>query len=439
MNARLFVSVILAIGVFYVVPPPDTLRWGLAIFVLAGSLWMTQAIPLSVTALLVPILATLSGLMPLPQALASFANPIIFLFLGGFALAAALKRQGLDEALAMSLIQLARGHASRAILYLFGASAFLSMWISNTAAVVIMLPLAMGLIQKNLGLRPQDRVFILLGIAYSGSIGGIGTLIGSPPNAIAAAQTGISFGDWLSFGLPLVVVLMPTMLVALYLSLQPQIQGQFPVARTTIVWDSGKVATLSIFGLTALGWIGAPYVSEQLGVIGQTDAIVAILAMLLLTITGTITWKEIESQCEWGILLLFGGGLALSQVMDVSGGSRYLATMLVSFVADTPVIMLTILVVAFVVFMTELVSNTASAALLIPIFISLSNALGIDPRLLSVATAVSASSAFMLPVATPPNAIVYATNLVPQSLMMRTGLILNLFSIVIIATILCLV
>ena len=435
MNFKTLISIAAATLVFFMTPPPDELRWGLFIFVLAGALWMTQAIHLSVTALLIPALAALTGLMPLPQALAAFANPIIFLFLGGFALAAALKQQGLDKALAVSLVQLARGHSLRAVLYLFGATAFLSMWISNTAAVVIMLPLALGLINSNSALLTQDKAFILLGIAYSGSIGGIGTLIGSPPNAIAAAQTGIRFGEWLRFGIPMVALLLPSMLGALYISLKPRIQGHFPMTQTKVDWDFGKIATVCIFALTALGWIFAPYLGEPLGMVGQTDAVVAILAILLLTATGAIQWKEIEAQCEWGILLLFGGGLALSRIMDVSGGSSYLATLLVEHVAQMPVLALILLVVAFVVFMTELVSNTASAALLIPIFISLSTALGLDPRLLAIAIAISASCAFMLPVATPPNAIVYATNLVPQGVMMRTGFILNLLCIAVITVI----
>ena len=169
----------------------------------------------------------------------------------------------------------------------------------------------------------------------------------------------------------------------------------------------------------------------------KTDKKVKIntIFILLLTLTGSISWKHIESECEWGILLLFGGGLALSMVMDVSGGSAYLAEMLLSFVHNTPVAVLTVVVITFAVFMTELVSNTASAALLIPIFISLSNSIGLEPQILAIAIAVSASCAFMLPVATPPNALVYATQEVPQKIMMRTGLLLNIFCIFVISII----
>lgn len=432
MNLRIIACIAFALLCYVASPETDALRWGLTIFGFAGALWMTQALPLSVTALLIPVLAAVSGVMSFPQALASFANPIIFLFLGGFALAAALKEQGLDQAMASIVLRLARGHLLRAVLYLFGMTAFMSMWISNTAAVVIMLPLAMGLISANKALRLQDKAFILLGIAYSGSIGGIGSLIGSPPNAIAAAQVGISFVGWMKFGIPLVLVLLPTMLGVLYLCLKPSIQGRMAVSDEKLIWTAGRVSTVSVFVLTACGWIYGPFFAESLGLLGQTDAIVAISAVVLLTLTGAIQWQAIESHCEWGILLLFGGGLALSRVMDVSGGSSYLANALANSMHQTPTIFLTLALVTFVVFVTELVSNTASAALLIPIFTSLASALGMDPQLLAVAIAVSASCAFMLPVATPPNAIIFSTGVIPQSMMMRTGFLLNLFCIVII-------
>ena len=178
----------LAALVYGLAPPPDALRAGLALFVLIGGLWMTQSLHLSVTALLVPLLAVLAGLMDLRTALASFAHPIIFLFLGGFALAAALQQQGLDRRLALAVLRLAAGRRGVAVAMLFGLTALLSMWLSNTATAAMMLPLALGLLHDEDG--PRERIFVLLGVAYSASIGGIGTLVGSPPNAIAAAQAG---------------------------------------------------------------------------------------------------------------------------------------------------------------------------------------------------------------------------------------------------------
>ncbi len=265
---RALACVVFTAGVHQVAPGPDTLRAGLALFALIGGLWMTQALHLSVTALLVPLLAAGAGLMDLRTALSAFAHPIIFLFLGGFALAAALQQQGLDRALAQSVLRLAGGRRALAVALLFGLTALLSMWISNTATAAMMLPLALGLLDQkgardasergpdNTGLR--ERVFVLLGVAYSASIGGMGTLVGSPPNAIAAAQAGIGFAEWMRFGIPLVILLMPLMAGVLYVVLRPRLGGR--IAQETAApfqWTPARRVTLLIFALTAAGWIGA--------------------------------------------------------------------------------------------------------------------------------------------------------------------------------------
>ena len=420
----------LAALVYGSAPPPDALRTGLALFVLIGGLWMTQALHLSVTALLVPLLAVLTGLTDLRTALASFAHPIIFLFLGGFALAAALQRQGLDRRLALAVLRLAAGRRDAAVAMLFGLTALLSMWISNTATAAMMLPLALGLLRDEDG--PAERAFVLLGVAYSASIGGIGTLVGSPPNAIAAAQAGIGFAEWMRFGVPLVLLLLPLMVGVLFLLLRPGLGGRsLPLDERSpaMPWSRSQRVTLVVFGLTAAGWIGAAPLGRALGVTADIDTAVALAAIVALVLSGAIQWPDIESRTQWGVLLLFGGGLALSEVMAVSGASRFLAGALTDALQGAPTFLLLLGVVAFVVFLTELVSNTASAALLVPIFLGVSTSLGLPPLLLAAAIAASASCAFMLPVATPPNAIVYATEQVPQATMMRCGLVLNLVCI----------
>lgn len=419
-------------------PPPDALRAGLALFVLIGGLWMTQALHLSVTALLVPLLAVLAGLMDLRSALASFAHPVIFLFLGSFALAAALQQQGLDRALALAMLRAAGGQRVRAVALLFALAAALSMWISNTATAAMMLPLALGLLNGADADRPigaREQAFVLLGVAYSASIGGIGTLVGSPPNAIAAAQAGIGFAQWLRFGLPLVVLLLPLMVIVLYALLRPRLGGRIQVSAEPLVWTPARRWTLAIFALTATGWIAAAPLARALGIAADIDSAVALAAIVALVASGAIGWPEIERRTHWSVLLLFGGGLALSDVMAGSGASRFLAGALVDAVQGAPTWLLLLGVVAFVVFLTELVSNTASAALLVPIFMGVAVALGLPPVLLAAAIAVSASCAFMLPVATPPNAIVFATELVPQATMMRCGLVLNLLCIAVIAAV----
>lgn len=426
----------LAALVYGSAPPPDALRAGLALFVLIGALWMTQALHLSVTAMLVPLLAVLAGLMDLRTALASFAHPIIFLFLGGFALAAALQRQGLDRALAVAVLRLAAGRRNAAVALLFALTALLSMWISNTATAAMMLPLARGLLQDDDG--PAERAFVLLGVAYSASIGGIGTLVGSPPNAIAAAQAGIGFAEWMRAGMPLVLLLLPLMVGVLFLMLRPRLGAQAAIPAEdapSLPWTRAQRITLVVFGLTAVGWIGAAPLGRVLGIAADIDSAIALAAIVALVASGAIGWPDIEQRTQWGVLLLFGGGLALSEVMASSGASRFMAGALTAALQDAPTLLLLLGLVAFVVFLTELVSNTASAALLVPIFMGVAASLGLPPPLFAAAIAVSASCAFMLPVATPPNAIVYATEEVPQATMMRCGLVLNGVCIVVITAV----
>jgi sodium-dependent dicarboxylate transporter 2/3/5 len=437
---RALACVVFAAGVHQVAPGPDSLRAGLALFALIGGLWMTQALHLSVTALLVPLLAAGAGLMDLRTALSAFAHPIIFLFLGGFALAAALQQQGLDRALAQSVLRLAGGRRALAVGLLFGLTALMSMWISNTATAAMVLPMALGLL-GNPGpagdgddIGPRERVFVLLGVAYSASIGGMGTLVGSPPNAIAAAQAGIGFAEWMRFGIPLVILLMPLMAGVLFVVLRPRLGGRIALeSGAPFQWTPSRRVTLLIFALTATGWIGAAPLGRALGINTDMDSWVALVAVVALVASRTLSWDTIERQTHWGVLLLFGGGLALSQVMQVSGASGFLATALVDTLQGASVFWLVLGVVAFVVFLTELVSNTASAALLIPIFLGVAQAMGLPGALLAVAIAVSASCAFMLPVATPPNALVFATDRVPQATMMRCGFVLNLACIGVIA------
>lgn len=433
-----------ALAVYALVPPAYAAA--LALFALIGGLWLTQALPLAVTALLVPVGAVALGLAAPAAALAPFANPIIFLFLGGFALAAALQRHGLDRALAGGVMRLAGGRRLGAVLLLAAMAALLSMWISNTATAAMMLPLALGLLRGDdepddgSTARPgsavgsgtggaigaRERIFVLLVLAYSCSIGGIATPVGSPPNAIAAAQAGVGFAQWLGFGLPAVALLWPLMLALLWLLLRPRLGGRVDLGHVRLEWTRPRALTVAIFGATVAAWVGGAPLARALGIAGDIDGIVALVAIALLVGSGALGWPELERRAQWGVLLLFGGGLALSALMQASGASRFLAEGVLALVQGAPAWLVLAGVVAFVVFLTELVSNTASAALLLPIFLPMAQVLGLPAPAAAAAIAIAASCAFMLPVATPPNAIVFATDQVPQGAMMRCGLVLNL-------------
>ncbi|WP_406667480.1 SLC13 family permease [Gallaecimonas sp. GXIMD1310] len=434
MTKMLAVMALLVAVVLVVMAPLGAqVSAGLALLLLAGTLWMTEAMPVTITALLVPVLAALLGVLPVKEALANFAHPIIFLFLGGFALASALKEQGLDKAMASAVMRLAGGRVWLSVLLLFITSAFLSMWISNTATTAMMLPLALGLLS---GMEPAPspgtRIFVLLGIAYSASLGGMGTLVGSPPNAIAAGYLGYQFDDWLALGLPLMLILLPLAWGVLFWQLRPALAARSePQQGVAFEWSRGRLLTMVVFAATVLCWIFSSLLSKALGGIKDFDALVALSATVLVGALGLSSWKAIERDVDWGVLLLFGGGMTLSAVLKVTGTSAWLAHGLSSLTTGAPVWLLYGLIAAFVVFLTELASNTASAALLVPLFGGIAGALGLPVQSMAVLIALAASCAFMLPVATPPNAIVFGSGMVPQRVMMRTGLWLNLLAIVV--------
>ncbi|EKO3930846.1 DASS family sodium-coupled anion symporter [Vibrio fluvialis] len=421
---------------FNTLPFEPNVALGISMLAFIAVLWLTEALHVTVTAILVPIMAVLFGVFDTQAALNNFANSIIFLFLGGFALAAAMHRQGLDKVIADKVLIMARGKMSVAVFMLFGVTAGLSMWISNTATAAMMLPLVLGVLSKVDDDRGHSTyVFVLLGIAYSASIGGIATVVGSPPNAIAAAEVGLSFTDWMKFGLPTTIIMLPMAILVLYLVLKPDLSGHFELNRQPVLWDKGKVVTLAIFGLTVFLWIFSKPVNAMLGGFKSFDTIIALGAIVMVSFARVVHWKDIEKTADWGVLLLFGGGICLSNVLKQTGTSVFLANELSAMIADLGLLFIVLVIAAFVVFLTEFASNTASAALLIPVFASVAEAFGVSPVLLSVLIAVAASCAFMLPVATPPNAIVFATGHIKQSEMMRVGMFLNIACIALLSAI----
>ncbi|EGQ8514098.1 TPA: DASS family sodium-coupled anion symporter [Vibrio parahaemolyticus] len=423
LNANILLFIIL----FNTLPFEPQVVTGISILVFVAILWLTEAIHVSITALLIPMLAVFLGVFNTQAALNNFSNSIIFLFLGGFALAAALHKQKLDQALADKVLLIARGRMSVAVFMLFGVSAGLSMWISNTATAAMMLPLVLGVMTKLDAKKNHNTfLFVLLGIAYSASIGGIATLVGSPPNAIAAAEVGLNFTEWMKLGLPISLILMPIAILVLYTMTKPDLSHKFELDHKPVEWTNGKMVTLAIFLLTVTLWIFSKPINIMLGGFAKFDTLVAIGAILLLGASRAVEWKDIEKTTDWGVLILFGGGICLSNVLKATGTSVFLAHSLTGFLEQAGVLLTILSVVAFVVFLTEFASNTASAALLVPVFATIAEALGLSPVILSALIAVAASCAFMLPVATPPNAIVFGTGHIKQKEMMRIGFVLNI-------------
>ncbi|ARD22897.1 MULTISPECIES: SLC13 family permease [Shewanella] len=425
----LFSNIALFALLYNFLPFEQGINTGLSLLIFAAILWLTEAIHISITAILIPILAVFLGVFDTQTAMSNFANPIIYLFFGGFVLAAALNHQGIDRLIAQKVLLFSKGKLGIACLLLFVVTAVLSMWISNTATAAMMLPLALGILhQLDFKEHKTTYLFVLLGIAYSANIGGIGTLVGSPPNAIAAAQVGLTFSDWLAFGLPTVALMLPAMLVALYIFLKPDLSARCELkAEDTSLSLSGKL-TLVIFLATVCCWIFSKPISQALGGISKFDTIVALGAVVVLASLKLVDWKKIESTTDWGVLILFGGGLTLSAVLKATGTSVFLAHFVTDIFGNAHMALFIIAVIAFVVMLTEFASNTASAALLVPVFAAIAEPLGLSPVMISVVIGIAASCAFMLPVATPPNAIVFGSGYIKQSEMMRAGVIINFIS-----------
>ncbi|OOF40171.1 transporter [Rodentibacter mrazii] len=413
---------------------------GLALLIFVGILWLTEAFNITVTSLMVPIVAIGLGLINTQKALAPFSTPIIYMFFGGFVVAAVLQIQNLDKIIANYIIRLAKGNLKLSVAYLFGVTIFLSMWINNTAVAAMMLPLTVGML-KGINAQKNYRLycFVLLGMAFSANIGGIGTLVGSAPNAILASQIQVTFTEWLAYGFPVMLLLIPSMIFALWVILRPDFSVEFSPSIEKVELNQKNILTLGIFIFMTLlllfGSIINPWISQFLALpknIENFDTVIALLVVILICVSGVASWKEIQERVEWGVLLLFGGGLTLSIVMKDSGASKIMADTIVQFVQEKPLWVLCFAIASFIIFLTEFTSNTASAALITPIIISVAQSMGLPPIALAAIIACGASCAFMLPIATPPNAIVFSTGHVKQVDMAKVGFILNLFCIAVI-------
>lgn len=428
------IAIVLAFLLYLVLPFESDVNKGLALLLFVAILWFSEVVHISVTALMIPIIAVVMGFdgMNTKQALSNFSDPVIFIFFGGFALATALHMQKLDRKIAFYLVSLARGNMLVASLLIFAVTAFMSMWISNTATAAMMLPLALGVMSHlDRANHRNSYVFVLLGVAYSASIGGLGTLVGSPPNAITARELGMDFAAWMKIGFPMMLLLMPIMIFTLWIVFRPNFKGEAGEMgeQEVVEWTPARVVTALLFAFTALCWIFSSKITQLLGTT-STDSLIAIFAAVMVVVLGCARWQDVVDNTDWGVLLLFGGGITLSQVMQQSGASQVLGQLVADTFGGANPLLVIFVVCIFIIILTEFTSNTASAALLVPVFGGVATQMDLAPEVLVLVIGIGASCAFMLPVATPPNAIVFGSGLIRQREMIRAGMVLNVLCVV---------
>jgi len=438
-----------------------------AIALLMAVWWICESIPIPVTSLIPLALFPLLGLMHTKQAAAPYANHLIFLFMGGFIIALSMQRWNLHRRIAMHIVRLVGFSPSRLIFGFMCATALLSAFVSNTATTIMMLPIGMAIIthiineaertgmNTSINFHQDHFAFgqnLMLGIAYAASIGGMATLIGTPPNTVLAGYLQKSYGyeitfvDWLKVGVPLVLVMLPICWLWLTRIANPMQLQRVPGGREMIAQELKELGPMStgerwvalIFSLTALGWIFRPDLAALLPQPAMvTDAAIAMSGALLLFLIPVDLRRNIfvmnwawTAKMPWGILILFGGGLALAEGFMSSGLAAWIGAQ-VSLLEDAPLLLMVIAVATLVIFLTELTSNTATTAMILPILAAVAIGLGQNPLLLLIPAAIAASCAFMMPVATPPNAIVFASGYINIPTMARIGIGLNLIGIVI--------
>ncbi|MEW1978123.1 DASS family sodium-coupled anion symporter [Kocuria palustris] len=474
----LAVGLVLGILVYLVMPGdvPQEARLTAATAVLMAVWWMTEALPIPATALVPLIVFPTLGSTPLDDVGASYGNNVIFLFMGGFLLALAMQRWNLHRRMALLTVRLIGTRPPQMIAGFMIATGFLSMWVSNTATAVMMLPIGISVLllvnktsdalddpvdaDEDAAATPVKSNFgtaLMLGIAYAASIGSLGTIIGTPPNTLLVGYMAsehdvqIGFGQWMIVGVPLAVVLMAASWFLLTKVLfKPEID-EIPGGQKLIDDELAKLGTTSagerrvlvIFVLAALAWVFVPLVTDWVGAdtppITDAGIAMAVGVLLFLLPAGAargvrlLDWDS-ALRLPWGVLLLFGGGLALSAQFSSSGLTEWIGEV-ASGLGGLPVVLLVVLFAAGILFLTELTSNTATAATFLPVAGGIAMGMGMDPLLLAIPVALAATCAFMLPVATPPNAIAYGSGYVSIPQMIKGGIWLNLIGLVLITAV----
>jgi len=477
----LFLGAVFFVTILSVPPIPGmslVAKLTAAVALLMATWWITEAIPIPVTALLPLILFPLLRIMPAKDVAVRYADQNIFLFMGGFFIAMAMQRWELHKRIALHIVRILGTSPHKIVLGFMVASAFLSMWVSNTATTMMMFPIGLAVIvHAETMLKKHDAQLettkgsfnfgttLMLGIAYAASVGGVATLVGTPPNIVFAGVARslfpqapqIGFLDWLKIGFPFVILFLPIIWIYLTRIILPiQIQ-RIPGGKDVIEHDlralgklkTGEIVTLTVFIVVALAWIfrknidigiaTIPGWSVMLGISEYVhDSTVAMVGAILLFMIPvdfrkrefTLNWKW-AVRIPWGIILLFGGGFALAAGFQESGLAQWIGERL-SFLGGMSTLMMIFCICLLVTFLTEVTSNTATTTMMMPVLASMAVALSIHPYLLMIPAAMSASCAFMLPVATPPNAIIFGSGYIRIPEMAKSGFFLNLLGAIII-------
>lgn len=431
-------------------------RLTLAVFSLMGIWWAFEALPLQVTALMPLVLFPLLGVVEIGVISKEYMNKVQFLFAGGFIIAIAIQKWGLHKRVALNILRLSGLNANGIVASFMLASALLSMWVMNTSTAIMLLPVAISVIKvitdtvKEIDDNQSYnfQLCLLLGIAYSASLGGIATPIGTSPNGVLIQFAGdnfnkdIGFANWIAFGLPVTIILGPLVWYLLTKFIYPvnfKASINAKAELETMLSELGAMTNeekkvVIVFTFTAFCWIFRQVLDDLPGLSLLDDSVIAMIGGLSLFFINRkgkkeklLDWEDVQNGFPWGLIFLFGGGMALAYVVNDSGLALWLASLIPS---QTYFFIVLFIVITMVILLTELTSNLTTTVTFLPVVASVGLNLGIDPMLLILPLTLSASCAFMLPVATPPNSIVYASGLIPIQKMVKAGIIINLLSII---------
>lgn len=472
-RAIVIVASFIAVALAFSAPLPEGLseeaRRAAVIGMIMAVWWMSEVVPLQVTALFPIATFPIVGVSPLEATARSYAHPLIFLFLGGFLLAVAMQRWNLHRRLAVAVLAISGARPRNQVLAMMVCTAFLSLWISNTATAMVMVPISLSLVAAAPGdtglseVEPSDLQIVgdgvnkpdpfsaalMLGVAFAATIGGMGSLIGTPANALLAGLVeqsygiSIGFAQWMALGLPIVMVLLPLTWMLLT-RVVFKLPGSLPLAASAATLTTnepmspGQRRVACVLAITSAAWVSRPLISDAFGLSGLSDAGIAMIAAMTLFILPCcssggrplLRWDEAKA-IRWDVLILFGGGLALAEAIGTTGLAAWISAS-ANILRNLPVYLLVLTMMVLIVYLGELASNTAMAAVFLPIAGATAIGLDIDPLTLLIPVALAASLGFMLPVATPPNAIVYGTGAVSARQMLRAGAALDVISILIV-------